>query len=242
MFRFFPLIIILQGFCIYHAHKNNTLQRWFFIILFLPFIGSLIYLYTHFYSKRNIENLSEGMKSVFNTNYQIEKLEKERRVADTVVNRSRLADEYVNVGRVDEAAALYQTCLEGLNADDPDILLKMLKVSFLQKNYLKAIECGDKLKEEHTFRNAEERVAYAWSLFKNGDVAAAELNFKAMDARFSNYMHRMEFSKFLKETNNPTASKALLTELIEEYDHMDGYEQKLKKPIFKEIKQLFRES
>lgn len=240
MFRFFPLILVLQGFCIYHAYKNNNLQRWFFIIFFLPLIGSIIYLYVHFYSRKNIENLSEGLKGVLNTNYQIEKLEKELKVADTTTNRVRLADEYVTVGRVAEAIQLYEKSMTGISAEDPELLLKMMKASFLHKDYNMVVTCGEKIKNDYAFKNAEERVAYAWSLYHLGQKEEAETHFQDMDARFSNYMHRLEYSKFMEETDRPADAKNLLAELMEEYDQLDSYEKRLKKPVMKEIRQLYQ--
>ena len=240
MFRFFPLILVLQGFCIYHAYKNNNLQRWFFIIFFLPFIGSLIYLYVHFYSRKNIENLSEGVKSVLNTNYQIEKLEKELKIADTTTNRIKLADEYVNVGRIEEAVDLYKKSMTGISADDPELLMKLIKSGYLTKDYKTVVSCGEKLKTDFAFRNSEERIAYAWSLFHLGQKEEADKHFKDMDARFANHKHRLEYSKFMFEMEQASEAKDLLAELIEEFDQMDGRERSLKKPILREVKRLYQ--
>lgn len=241
MFRFFPLILVLQGFCIYHAYKNNTLQRWFFIIFFLPFIGSLIYLYVHFYSRQNIENLSEGVKSVLNTNYQIEKLEKELKVADTTTNRVRLADEYVNVGRIEEAITLYKASRNGISADDPDLLMKLIKASYLVKDYATVVDCGEKMKEDYAFKNTEERIAYAWSLYHLGQKEEANTHFQDMDARFANHKHRLEYSKFMQATERSKEAKDLLGELLEEFDQMDNREKNSKKPIMREVKKLYQQ-
>jgi len=241
MFRFFPLILVLQGFCIYHAYKNNNLQRWFFIIFFLPFIGSLIYLYVHFYSRKNIENLSEGVKSVLNTNYQIEKLEKELKVADTTTNRIRLADEYVTVGRVEEAVNLYKTSMTGISAEDPELLMKLIKSGYLTKDYKTVVACGEKLKSDFAFKNSEERIAYAWSLYHVGQKKEAGIHFQDMDARFANYKHRLEYSKFMLETERPSEANDLLGEILEEFNQMDNREKSLKKPILREAKRLYKE-
>jgi len=241
MFRFYPLIIILQGFCIYHAYKNNNLQRWFFIIFFLPFIGSLIYLYVHFYSRDNIENLSEGVKSVLNTNYQIEKLEKKLKIADTTTNRIRLADEYVKVGRVEEAVDLYKTSMTGISADDPELLMKLIKSGYLTKDYKTVVACGEKLKTDFAFKNSEERIAFAWSLYHLGRKEEAGVHFQDMDARFANHKHRLEYSKFMLETERSSEAKDLLGELLEEFNQMDGREKSLKKPIMREVKKLYQQ-
>lgn len=240
MFRFYPIVIVLQGFCIYHAYKNNNLQKWFFIIFFLPLIGSLIYLYVHFYNRKNIDDFSEGVKSVLNTNYQIEKLEKELKVADTTTNRVKLADEYLHVGRVEEAVDLYKSSMNGISEDDPELLMKLIKAGFLIKDHQTVIRCGDKIKSDFAFKNSEERVAYAWSLYYLDRKEEADLHFKDMDARFANHKHRLEYSKFMMAIERPKAAKDLLGELLDEFDQMDGREKKLKRTTWKEVKKLYR--
>ncbi len=74
---FFPIIIMLQVVCLLHAYRNGSDQKWYWLILFYPIIGSIIYLYEHFYSRKNMADLSEGVKGVINSNYEIQKLEKE---------------------------------------------------------------------------------------------------------------------------------------------------------------------
>ena len=45
-------------------------------------------------------------------------------MADTIENRRLLAEEYLAVGRYDEALPLYEGALTGLHADDPSLLLR----------------------------------------------------------------------------------------------------------------------
>src|SRR5688572_17709867 len=103
MLGFYTPLLFLQGFCLYHAYKNNVEQRWYYLIAFIPLVGCVIYLYHHFYSRRGIENIGQTVKLAVNSNYRIEQLEKTLRFADNVTNRINLADAYVQIGRFEDA-------------------------------------------------------------------------------------------------------------------------------------------
>jgi len=240
MSRLYPLVLILQGYCIYHAYKNQKAYHWYLIVLFLPLIGSLIYLFTNFESSANIETVSETIKGVVNENYEVEKLLKESNYTDTITNKIKLADTYASNQKYLQAIALYESCLEGFNADDLKTKEKLMVAKYFIEDYEAVQELGDSLNENPTFKNSESRVVYAWSLHFLGNHEKAEEVFKAMDIRFSNYVHRSEYAKFLIEQKRSLEAKELLTELEEELSDMEAGEQKRKRAIRKEINNILR--
>ena len=239
MFRLFPLVLILQVFCLYHAFKNNSEQRWFWLIILLPFIGSLIYLYYHFFNRNTIENLGENITKVVNSNYEIERLEKEVTFSPTVKNKLLLADQHIKNGNYDRAIELLESSNKGTYANDPEILMQLVKVNYLNKNYSATVSYGALLENDYDFKKSEERIAYAWALFNTNDHAKAESVFQDMNHPFSNYKHRLEYANFLIQESRHTEAKNLLELLIHEIDHMDRAERKMKRAIYGSIKQLY---
>lgn len=240
MSRLYPLILILQGYCLYHAYKNKKEYYWYLLVLFLPVIGSLIYLFTNFGTQANLDTVSETIRGAVNSNYEVDRLLKEAKYSDTIANKIRLADSYASKQKYHQAIALYESCLEGFNADDLKTKEKLMVAKYFVDDYQGVLELGDTLNENPSFRNSESRIVYAWSLSFLGDYEKAEEVFKAMDVRFSNYVHRSEFAKFLMEQNRTFEAKELLSELEEEIAHMDAGEQRQKKAIRKEINNLYR--
>ncbi len=241
MIRFYSPILLLQLFCLYHAYTNRVEQKWYWLIVFFPFFGSLIYLYKTFYNRRNIDQVSEGVMQVFNTNYKIDKLEKEIAFSDTVRNKVQLADEHLSIGNFERAVELYKSCLTGIYNEDPAILKKLVRACYLNQDYESAIRYGDPLKGKSLFRNAEERVAYAWSHFYNDNQEEAEKNFKEMDARFTNYGQRLEYARFLNNIQKQEEGLEKLEELMKELDSMDRQERRFKKTVYREIVRYHRE-
>ena len=239
-FGYYTPVLILQAFCLYHAYKNSHEQKWFWIILFFPVIGGLIYLYHHFYSRRAVSDLTENLKGVFNSNYNIDKLEKEYRFNNSFANRVNLADAYVTVGRYADAVPLYQDCLKGFKADDPALLKKLLHVHFLNQDFEDAVQYGEKLGNEKSFKHAEERIAYAWALHYVSKDDKAKAVFEDMDKPYTNYPHRLEYGKFLREVSEHDKAKKVLTELYTEFEHMTKLERKQYADIPRKVKEIYR--
>lgn len=239
MLGYYTPVLLLQAFCLYHAYKNGTQQRWYWLILFFPLVGCLIYLYNNFYSKNNVRTIAESVKVVINTNYRMELLEKELRFSDTVSNKTNLADEYMKNGRYEDAIVLYGDCLKGFMADDPTIRTKLVHAYYLHGAHHKAIEYGCALESEKSFRNAEERIAYAQALHRVDKTEEAEIVFLDMDRTFTNYPHRMAYCKFLMETDKRELAKEKLAELVAEFEHMGSAERRLKRTVIKEISGLY---
>jgi hypothetical protein len=235
---YFP-VLLLQAFCVYHAYKNNNGQKWYWLILFLPVIGCLIYLFENFYSRKGLETIAEGVKGVVITNYRIEQLEKELRFSDNITNKTNLADEYLKCERYKDAAALYQECLQGFMADDSALISKLLRAHFLSGNYAAVLQCADKLGSEKTFKNSEERVDYAWALYHEGKADLADVVFQDMDKQFTNHRHRTEYAKFLLLTGKAETARAIMVTLMEEFEHMKDIERRLKRGIIREVRDLY---
>jgi hypothetical protein len=243
MLGFYSPLLIFQAICLYHAYKNNAEQRWYWLILFLPAIGCLLYLYEAFYSRSTVNNLAQGVKTAINRNYRVEQLERTARFANNVTNKINLEDAYVDCGRYDEAISLYNECLRGFMAGDLSLRMKLLQASFLKKDYAVAIVYGNDLEKETTkvYKHSEARVAYAWSLFYEGNSQEAASIFQQMDLPYTNYWHRLEYCKFLKEVNQHEELSDKVTTLLEEFEYVKGPERKLYRKIMSEVRELQRE-
>ncbi len=240
MIGLYTPLFILQAFCAYHAYRNNAEQRWYWLIICFPGLGCAIYLYHNFYNRNNIQTLTENVKVVVNSNYRLEQLEKAVRFSDNISNKINLADAYLNYQRYADAIVQYKECLTGYMADDPILRMKLLNALYLNQDYELAIEYGQRLESEKQFKNAEQRIAYAWALHLVGKTEVANDVFKDMDKSFTNYDHRVAYCKFLVATDKLKELKDILNELIEELEHMKGPERKLYRNTIPEIKDLYK--
>jgi hypothetical protein len=240
MLGLYTPLLILQAFCVYHAYRNNAEQRWYWFIIFFPLIGCVIYLVHNFYNRNTVQSLTEGVREVVNSNYKLEQLEKELRFADNITNKTNLADAYVHFGRYQDAVTLYKDCLQGFMADDPTLQMKVVQASYMAKDFETAIAYGEKLESEKSFKNAEARISYAWAFHQAGKSDKAAAVFSDMNKSFTNYTHRLEYCRFLQMTNNPDEMKSVLSELLDEFEHMKGPERKIHRNVIRLAREMAR--
>lgn len=233
-------ILILQGFCLYHAYSRGAENKWYFIIMLFPLIGALIYLYDTFYSRRKVDSLAEGVKTAFVSNYQTRKLENELSISNTIANKINLADEYYQLGRNEDALELYNSCLRGIYKDDPELLKKIIRCLYAEKDYESIVEVGQRMLKFPNFNKSEEKICLAWSCHHTGKSTLAQKYFSEMNTRFGNYLQRIEYAKFLDSNEFENEAKSLLIDLIDEIDSLDAYERRNKKQYHQEIKRLLK--
>jgi hypothetical protein len=238
MIGLYTPVLILQAYCLYHAYQHNAVQHWYWLIIFLPGIGCALYLYHNFYNRDNIQSITEGVKTVVNSNYKLEQLEKAYKLSDNITSKTNLANGYVKYGRYDDAIKLYEECLSGFMADDPTLQMLLLQAYFLKEDYESAVSVGKNLQAEKSFQNAEERIAFAWALHRSGKTELAEATFMDMNKSFSNYKHRVEFGKFLLTTGKKEALRDVLASLQEEFELMKSADRRFNSDIIREAREL----
>lgn len=239
MIRFYSPVFLLQLFCLYLVFSKGHESKWYLIILFFPLIGSLIYLYVHFYNRKNIDNITEEVKTALVSNYKISELEKQLAFSDTVANKMALADEHLAAGNNQQAYDLYQSCQTGIYSDDTALLLKLIKSGFLVEDYETVIRHGIFLEPNKEFSNAIEKTYYAWALHFKGDEAKALEVFTEMDVQFSHYAQRIEFARYLQKTEEKEKAMEKLTELYNEIESMDRHEKRMKKGMQRKVQELY---
>ena len=235
MLGLYTPVLLLQAFCAYHAYRNNSETRWYWLILLFPGVRCAIYLFHHFYNRKSISNITETVKTVVNSNYKVEQLEKAHRFSDTLTNKLNLAEAYIDCGRYDDAIVLFKESLAGFMADDPAVRMKLLHAYYLNSQFPEAVELGILLNPVSSFKNSEQRLAYAWALHYSGKSTEAETVFKSMDKPNTNYVHRKELARFLCEFGKYEDAKAVIAEMTEEFEHMKGTERRFHRDIMQEV-------
>ncbi len=239
MVRFYIPILILQIFCLYQVLKRKEENKWIWIILFFPLIGGVYYLYDTFYSRRNLLHIKEEVKSSLLSNYKIEKLESQVAFSDTFTNKMLLADEYFSIGNYEKAKEIYESCYNGLYEKDTELLMRLLAVHYFIKEYDAVLKYGNKMIQDKSFNNSEEKIYLAWSCYELGKEKEAEEHFQESDIRFTNYSQRLEYALFLEKIGNADKAKEKLEELQAEMDRMDGVGRKRNRRVSKEIQRYY---
>ncbi|MEJ6793372.1 MAG: hypothetical protein QNK89_11770 [Lacinutrix sp.] len=214
------LTIALQGFCIYHTIKNRNQYYWIFIIIFIPVIGSLIYLVTQVFNKRDASIIKENLTSVLAPTKKVKDLEKKLQFLETFQNRLDLADAFFEIKDYKNAIIHYEVALKDESQNNYFILEKLIVTYYNLEDYKKTIFYAQELKQHQEFKQSKSEFIYGLALDKTGQYDVAEKHLKAIDQRYSNYSERLVLAKFYIKKDKIEESKAVLNEIFVESKHM----------------------
>jgi hypothetical protein len=216
---------ILQLLLIIHIIKNGKPFLWLWLVVFLPYIGGLVYILMEIVpellASGSVEKVGRAVANAVNPGRSLAELESLVKRQDTIANRTRLADCYVSLERYEEAISLYDSCLTGPYSDDVELLVKKINALFLWGKTDTAKALMDEFKKKHKLENASLvlldlqlsgdweklmdiftntsnfRVGYvcAEHFAKSGDSASAQ---KVIDIMEEN----LRLYKYLKRTEN----------------------------------------
>ena len=149
---------ILQLLLIIHIIKNGKPFLWLWLVVFLPYIGGLVYILMEIVpellASGSVEKVGRAVANAVNPGRSLAELESLVKRQDTIANRTRLADCYVSLERYEEAISLYDSCLTGPYSDDAELLVKKINALFLWGKTDMARSLMDEFKKKHKLENA----------------------------------------------------------------------------------------
>lgn len=224
--NFYYVSIALQAICVYHCIRHGNQNKWIWIIVFLPFIGCLIYFFSEIVTGREINRVQSGLGEFINPSGSIRKLEDNLRFSDTFANRIALADAYLASGNSDKAISIYEESLKGA-FEENEYVLSQLVVAYHQKRlFQKVIAAAEKIKGLPQFQFSHCHVLYANALAQTGASVKAETEFKTMNGKFSHYEGRYYYALFLLKEDREEEAHQLLSDMVAESKHLSSREKR----------------
>lgn len=212
------LIIGLQVYCIYHLFKNKSSFYWFYLILFIPLLGSLVYIFTQVINTRDVSVIKDEVVNLINPTKKILELENKLEFSSTFQNRVDLADAYLEIKDYSNAIQHYEKALDSNFQNDVYTINQLIKAYFSTDNFDKVIEYSEKVKSNLEFKKSQ--FFYGISLEKKERFDEAEIELQKTDLNYSNYKERLFLAEFLIRRNKNTEAKELLEQMISEAQNM----------------------
>ena len=232
------LLIVVQVYCLYHVYKNNKPFYWYFLIFFVPAIGSLIYIVTQMFNKSDAEKIQEEITTVLNPTKKIKDLEKKLEFVDTYTNRIELADAYFINKDIPNAIVNYKKTLEDTVQDDLYARQNLILCYFQLKDYAGVIEQAELIKEKSEFKGSKQQFCYGLAFNALGRTDEAEAQLIQIDRPYSNYAERLALAKFYLENNRTSEGKELLEEIATESKRLTKPNRKLYGATIAEVERM----
>lgn len=142
--------------------KRNKPFVWLWLIVFLPYIGGIVYfimeVLPELIHSQSVSNMGTALDGRFRPNRKIENLEHLVKRQGTITNIVQLADAYSEAGNYEKAVELYKSCLQGPYEHDGEIQFKIVNSLFRAGNIPFAQEALKIFKEHNEISNQEQAI------------------------------------------------------------------------------------
>jgi hypothetical protein len=219
-YQYYYLVLILQAICVFHCMRKGNSQQWIWLIVFLPAIGCLIYLFTEIITKKDVGNVTNAIDTVVRPTGRIKDLERNFDFSPSYENRLELAKAYSQNNRTDEALKLLEEGKQGVFANDPQLNMCLIAVYAQNKQHSEICEIAPQLKNHPDFQKSSERILYALALESLGNANAAEQELMVFKSRYSDFEGKYNYASFLVRNNRKNEAIALLEEVESESSKM----------------------
>lgn len=219
MLQMLGLSVLLQFICLVHMVRTGRPYWWTWIIVAGSYLGVAVYAFTQILPDlQNDPRARRGVKTVvkrLDPTRDLRRLRDELARADTVHNRLSLGSEFLELGEAAEAEQIFQGCLKGMHAGDPDILLAVAKAQFAQGKCSESLQTlTDLIAANPGFQSADGHLLYARSLeaLQRPDEALKE--YQVLDDSYPGEEARVRMAELLKSLGREREMRVLLEKTL----------------------------
>jgi hypothetical protein len=213
------LVFGLQLLCLAHVIKTGRRCQWLFIILALPFVGSLAYLLLEILPdlrhSRAARQAVRDIGAVIDPERDLREMAQRMAEADTVENRAALAEECLRQERPADAKRLFQSCLIGVHATDHAMMLGLARAQFALKDYAGTCEVLNRLRAAHPDLDCSEgHLLYAQSIEQQGAIEQAVIEYAALVEYYPGEEARCRLALLLQKAGRVAEARVLFQQVV----------------------------
>ncbi|MGO9400598.1 MAG: tetratricopeptide repeat protein [Xanthobacteraceae bacterium] len=221
------LLLINVG-LIVHAAKTGRFWPWGYIILFIPGLGALAYvlveLLPEWFGSAQGQQARRRVVSTLDPGKRYRALSDQLDVADTIANRSALADECLALGKFAEAERHYDHILSLPMGDDAVYALGKARAQFGLGHPQGAVATLEDLRARWPdYQSAEGHLLYARALEESGRTDDALYEYQAVANYYPGAEARVRYGLLLEKAGRRSEAKAVFTEVLTQLKRAPKY-------------------
>ena len=213
------LVLGLQLLCLAHVVRTGRPCQWLFVIVTLPLVGCLAYLFIEILPEvrhsRAARQAVRDIGALIDPERDLREKAERLAAADTVENRAALADECLRSGRAADAKRLLQSCLTGVHATDHALMLGLARAQFALNDHAGACATLDRLRAAHPDLDCPDgHLLYARSKEQQGDVEQALIEYAALAAYYPGEEPRCRLALLLQKSGRVAEARTLFEQVV----------------------------
>jgi hypothetical protein len=219
--------LLLYAGCIIHAIRTGRINYWLFILIFLPGLGSILYLLfevlpglRHSHTARRA---ASSLGAALDPNRRLRESRANLEVVDTAENRRQLAEERMKRGQWAEAEALYRAALVGPLADDPALLIGLAKALAGRGDHQGAFDAIERLyRADPKYESREARLIRARALEGLGRTQEAADAYRTLIGYTLGPEAQVRYGLMLKKLGEGPHAREAFAEAVRTYGRRRG--------------------
>ena len=237
------LHVIIALFFAMHANRTGQDKYWMFILFAFPGLGSLVYAITVFIPDmrhtRDGQRVMRGARQLLDPTRALRDAQEALEVTATPSNRLRLADALLEAGRASEAVVQYQSVLNGIYADDPQVHIHLARAMVEAGQPQAARDLLDKLiAEQPRLKSPEGHLVYARAAAAAGDRERARSEFESLVGYYAGLEARARYAEVLLAWRDSERLAALLEDTRKISKRMPGGAKEINKEWLARLKKV----
>jgi len=213
------LVLFIQFCFVYHVFKTGRPYWWMFVIMGFPVMGCVIYYFVEVFpgsrEERSARKAARNLVRALQPDAELKKKAEELAVCGSLDNKLALAAECARHGMHDDAAKLYESCLNGAYANDGAILLALARAAIEAGDAPKAAEALSRLKAHAPrTRPLETRLLEARLLEARGETEAALAAYRELLPAFVGLEARYRYGRLLLRLGRHEAAMEVMNDVL----------------------------
>lgn len=212
-----PLALIAV--CVVHAVRRGNIFPWIYIIVFLPGIGSLIYLFVEIVPElvrgRGAARVKSSAAAMIDPNKSFREARRAATLVGSVDSKRALAEEYMSRGAYADAVEIYRDTAQGQFKDDPALLLGLARAQFMNNDPAGAQASLDALQAaDPSFVSGDAHLLYARALEGQGKTDEALAEYRKLVPYYSGEEARARYAMLLEKTGARDQARNVYQEIV----------------------------
>lgn len=225
-----------------HAIKNNQDRYWIYLLFMFPVVGCLAYFFVCYLpdirATRTGYEIESLLRKAIDPQRELREAQNNYDLSPTVDARVRLAKALVDNNRANEALAFYQQALSGIYKTAPDILLQFANALYQDKQFNKAKETLDYLRETNpNYYSDEGHLLYTKILVSLNQIEQAKEEFEALIDYYPSFEAISYYLQTLIDWNEINKANQVLQIIDHRLKHLPKHAKKLNNQWIREINQ-----
>ena len=212
-----PIVLLIV--CVVHAVRTGRIFPWIYLIIFLPLIGSLIYIAMEvlpgLLASRRARRLGTTVRDLADPHRALREAHREVGLVGSVDAKRALAEQYMERGRYADARAIFADALQGQFKEDTALLYGLARAQFMCGDGSGAQATMDALfKADPNYGSADAHLLYARALeLQERDSEALE-EYKRLVRYFPGEEARARYGLLLRKVGREEEARTIFQEIL----------------------------